>query len=84
MVVVLGDVSNGPRVHVDGNRSSITSHDIYKAASEIMDSSNSYDLSELQYKTEGGQEIVVASAGEAGRTERSTKRKELLSRTIDE
>jgi hypothetical protein len=84
--VVLGDRSNGPRVLIDGDPSSITPNDVYKAAKDIVGSSNSYDLSELQAESDPrGQTIIVATVqpGEDGRQERSTKRKELLSGKID-
>ena len=82
-LVVLGDRPNGPHVLIDGDPSSITPDGVDKAARDIVGTSNSYDLSELQVESET---IIVATLqpGEDGGQERSTKRKDLLSATIDE
>lgn len=81
--VVLGDISNGLRIQVIGDPSSITPRDVYNAAIDTLGASNSYDLAELKVEIEGGQEIVVATLKEGGSIERSTKRKELLSEMLD-
>lgn len=80
---VLGDILNGSRIQVIGDLSSITAHDVYEAAIDTLGTSNSYDLTDLKVETEQGQEIVVATLKEGGEAERSTKRKELLSETLD-
>ena len=90
-IVVLGDCSNSRKVHIEpvnGDPFSITPHDVYKAAIEVLGESNSYDLSELQVQTdrESDQKIVVVTVREGAfeREERATKRKKMLSNMLDE
>ena len=80
------DPTNAQVVHVDGNPSSITTHDVYKAVSEVFGSSNSFDLTKLQIKSVGSQEVVVETIGEDStrKEEHSTRRKKKLSALADE
>ena len=87
--VVQGDCSNSRKVHIEpvnGDPFSITPHDVYKAAIEVLGESNSYDLSELQVQTDRDPKIVVATVREGAfeREERATKRKKMLSNMLDE
>ena len=89
--VVPGNLSNGKRIKLDGDPSTITPHDMYKAvkadpeSDACMDlvSFNSYDLCNIRCETEGSKQILVAEVNEAQKEVRSTIRKDHVSAIID-
>lgn len=92
-IVVLGNLSNGKRIELDGDPSTITPHDVYKAVKADSESdacldlqvvsSNSYDFCNIRCEIEGSKQILVAEVNEAEKEVRSTKRKEHLSAIMD-
>ena len=87
-IIILGNSPNATKVRIDQDPLSITSHDVYKAAIEALGASNSYELSELEVKTIEGDEkvqiLATVKEGTLGTEERASKRKIMLSKTLDE